>query len=299
MTGPLAGVIAAIPTPVTATGDPDLPRFVRLATSLLERGCDGLNVCGTTGEATSLSVAQRLEVMRAAASSLPRDRLMVGTGAAAAADAATLTRAAGDLGFRAALVLPPFYYKAVSERGIKDYFVYVAERSEIDLYIYNFPQLSSIRLDPPIIQDLARALPGRVLGIKDSSGDLAYARTVASLGLAVFPSSEEALDEARSGVFSGCISATANLTAELCAAAWRSGDDAALVAACAVRAVAAAGPLIPRVKAALSVAYDDPALALVLPPHVALGPEESARLAAQIVAARAVSLPLNRRVPPT
>lgn len=227
MTRPLAGVIAAIPTPVTVSGDPDLPRFVRLATSLLERGCDGLNVCGTTGETTSLSVAQRLEVMRAAASSLPRDRLMVGAGA----DAATLTRAAGDLGFRAALVLPPFYYKGVEEQGVRDFFVYVADRSEIDLYLYNFPQLSGIRLEPPFIQDLARALPGRVLGIKDSSGDLVFARAVARLGFAVFPSSEEALDEARSGVFSGCISATANLTSELCAAAWRSGDGAALILA--------------------------------------------------------------------
>src|SRR5689334_174284 len=107
----LNGVIAAIATAVGTDGAPDCARSVALAKHLLANGCDGLNVLGTTGEATSFSVAQRMAVMSAyQAAGLPMARLMVGTGAAALADAVALTRHAAALGFAGALVLPPFYY---------------------------------------------------------------------------------------------------------------------------------------------------------------------------------------------
>src|SRR5262245_61231380 len=106
----LAGLIAAVATPVEANGSPDHARATKLARFLLDNGCDGLNVLGTTGEATSFSLDERKRVMDAyKAAGLPLDRLMVGTGAAAVADAVALTRHAAELGFAGALVLPPFY----------------------------------------------------------------------------------------------------------------------------------------------------------------------------------------------
>jgi len=112
LTKTLSGVIAAIATPIDEDGEPDLKRAVKLARYLLDNGCDGLNVLGTTGEATSFSLAERKAVMDAyKANGLPLDRLMVGTGAAAVSDAVALTRHAADLGFAGALVLPPFYYR--------------------------------------------------------------------------------------------------------------------------------------------------------------------------------------------
>ncbi|MDB5449075.1 MAG: dihydrodipicolinate synthetase [Phenylobacterium sp.] len=116
MSQAIRGVIAAIATPFLDSGEPDLPRLVARAARLLDGGCDGLNLLGTTGEATSLSVAQRIRVMEAVgASALPLDRMIVGTGAAALQDAALLTRKAAEIGFSAALLLPPFYYKPVSD----------------------------------------------------------------------------------------------------------------------------------------------------------------------------------------
>ena len=137
----LRGVIAAVATPFDANGEPDLDRFVRLAKHLLANGCDALNVCGTTGEATSMSVAQRRSVMETAARHLPRERLMVGTGAAALADAAALTAYAGELGFAGALLLPPFYYKGVSDDGVAAYVERVAAAAPptLPLYLYHFP----------------------------------------------------------------------------------------------------------------------------------------------------------------
>ncbi len=125
MTKTLSGVIAAIATPMDEDGAPDLKRAVKLARYLLDNGCDGLNVLGTTGEATSFSLAERKAVMDAYKSNgLPLDRLMVGTGAAAVSDAVALTRHAADLGFAGALVLPPFYYKGVSDDGLVAFIIF-------------------------------------------------------------------------------------------------------------------------------------------------------------------------------
>src|SRR6201987_3484088 len=144
----LAGVIAAIATAVDAKGEPDCARSTALARFLLDNGCDGLNVLGTTGEATSFSLAQRQRVMRAyAEAGLPMDRLMVGTGAAALADAVALTRHAAELGFAGALVLPPFYYKGVADDGLVagiEAIVNATAAAPIPIYLYNFPAQSGL-----------------------------------------------------------------------------------------------------------------------------------------------------------
>ena len=122
MSDKLQGVIAAIATAVDDKGEPDCARSTALARFLLGNGCDGLNVLGTTGEATSFSLEQRKRVMSAYRDAgLPLDRLMVGTGAASIADAVALTRHAAELGFAGALVLPPFYYKGVPDDGLAAY----------------------------------------------------------------------------------------------------------------------------------------------------------------------------------
>jgi 4-hydroxy-tetrahydrodipicolinate synthase len=140
------GVIAAIATAIDESGEPDCARATALARHLLDTGCDGLNVLGTTGEATSLSLAQRQRVMAAYRDAgLPLDRLMVGTGAAAVADAVALARTAAELGFGGALVLPPFYYKGVPDDGLFAYverIVTATTQRPIPIYLYHYPALS-------------------------------------------------------------------------------------------------------------------------------------------------------------
>jgi 4-hydroxy-tetrahydrodipicolinate synthase len=118
----LTGVIAAVPTPVGASGEPDTRRFLDHCRRALANGCDALNVLGTTGEANSLSAGQRKTVMRAAANGLDRSRLLVGTGTPDLATTIELTRFAHELGFAAALVLPPYYYKSVTDQGLFAFF---------------------------------------------------------------------------------------------------------------------------------------------------------------------------------
>jgi len=272
----LSGVIAAIATPIDESGAPDLPRAMKLARFLLDNGCDGLNVLGTTGEATSFSLAERKSVMDAyKANGLPLHRLMVGTGAAAVSDAVALTRHAAELGFGGALVLPPFYYKGVPDDGLVAYIdtlVKSTAATPIPLYLYHYPAMSGLPWHIPLIKRLLESYSSRIVGLKDSSGDMDYARAAAALSndFAVFPSTEACLLDARNGAFAGCVSATANLNPDLCGRAWASGDAAALEAAVAIRKLFEGKPLVSGVKALLAHIHGDPALARMKPPLAAL-----------------------------
>ena len=287
---PLSGVIAAIATPVQEDGAPDLTRAVKLARFLLENGCDGLNVLGTTGEATSFSVAERLSVMNAyKENGLPLERLMVGTGAAATSDAIALTKAAQEFGFGGALVLPPFYYKGVPDDGLVAYVDALVRATRIPIYLYNYPAMSGIQWHVALLERLLKTYSSRIAGLKDSSGDMTYARAAAALSssFAVFPSTEAALLEARRGDFAGCISATANLNADLCAHAWRDGDADALEAAVAIRKLFEGKPLVSGVKALLAHIHGDPALTRMKPPLASFSAADRAAVTGGYEAVRA------------
>ena len=293
MSRTLSGVIAAVATPVEGDGAPDLKRAVKLARHLLENGCDGLNVLGTTGEATSFSLDERRSVMSAyKKEGLPLDRLMVGTGAAAMSDAVALTRHAAELGFAGALVLPPFYYKDVSDDGLVAYIdtlVKATSTRPIPIYLYHFPAMSGVPWHVALIRRLLDSYAFRMAGLKDSSGDMAYARSAAviSKDFVVFPSNEATLLEARGGAFVGCISATANCNADLCARAWHNGDETALKAAVAIRKLFDGKALVSGVKALLAHIHGDPALARVKPPLVPFSAADRAALIAGHDAVRA------------
>jgi 4-hydroxy-tetrahydrodipicolinate synthase len=259
----LRGVIAAVATASTAERKVDCARSIAHARYLLSNGCDGLNVLGTTGEATSFSLEQRRQLMTAyAESGLPLDRCMVGTGAAAIGDAIALTQHAADLGFAAALVLPPFYYKGVPDDGLVAYveaIVSATAAKPIPLYLYHFPAQSGVPWHPKLVRRLIGTFGHRLSGLKDSSGDMSYAREVAAIAsdFDVFPSTEAILLEARDGAFAGCISATANLNADLCGRAWRDGDNTAYDKAVAIRKLFDGKALVPGIKAVLAHIHKD------------------------------------------
>ena len=282
------GVIAATATPIDAEQQADLPRLLRHCRALLDDGCDAINLLGTTGEATSFGIEQRLAVMRGVAESgLPLDRFMVGTGLPALDDTVRLTRAACELGFAGALVLPPFFYPQPGNDGLVAYVEALARRVDhprLALYLYHIPQNTKVAWPVEVVVRLRDRLGETLVGLKDSAGDLAYARTVAAAlpDFDVFPSSEAALGEATPSGFAGCISATVNLTAAVAQAAWAGqgtpAGDAAVKKAAELRAIVAAHPLIAAVKAALAARYADPAWARVALPLEPLAAEAAGRL---------------------
>ncbi|MCY6380144.1 dihydrodipicolinate synthase family protein [Hoeflea prorocentri] len=278
----MQGVIAAVPTPISPSGEPVRDLFVEHCRWALDNGCDGLNILGSTGEANSFATPARKSVMSWAASDVDTASLMVGTGTPSLAETIDLTSHADDCGYGVALVLPPYYYKPVSDDGLVQWYANLHEalgERQVRIYFYNFPQMTGITISPTVIERLHQAWPHRFCGIKDSSGDLDYCRNLVGRmpDLDVFPSSEVALSEAAASGFAGCISATVNETAPLCADLWagRSAPDTALVQQISgLRSAIAAQALIPSVKSLVAKRTGEDTWKRVLPPFQELTSEQ-------------------------
>jgi 4-hydroxy-tetrahydrodipicolinate synthase len=276
----LRGVCAAVITPVDASLRPDPNLAIPYYRDLLARGCDALNVLGTTGEAFSLSVDDRLRFMESVAGSdLPRDRMMVGTGAAALGDAIRLTAAAFRLGFGAALVMPPFFFRDVTDDGVVRFFELLfaaVHPPQGRTFLYNFPQMSGVRFHPQLVDRLMSAFPDVVAGIKDSSNDSALQEAIAKVRpeLAIFPSSEAYLTVARTNGFAGCISGSVALWPELAADVWR-GENEKQERLGALRASLAGFSLINCVRFLTARRANDPAWERCLPPLSPLSRESA------------------------
>jgi 4-hydroxy-tetrahydrodipicolinate synthase len=232
MSAQLRGVCAAVLTPLDADLRPDAATAIPYYRELLQSGCDSLNVLGTTGEAMSISTDDRLQYMEAIANSgLPRERMMVGTGAAALSDSIRLTSAAKRLGFGAALIMPPTFFRGISDDGVMNFFERLIEAvrpAQRGILLYHYPAMSGIAFHPELVDRLMSAYPGIIGGIKDSSNDAALQREIFERHpeLLVFPSSEAFLSDARQRGYAGCISGTVALWPELAARVWR-GDASA------------------------------------------------------------------------
>ncbi|BCG95444.1 dihydrodipicolinate synthase family protein [Mesorhizobium sp. 131-2-1] len=289
----LKGVIAATATPLNADLSIDVERLIGHCRWLLgEGGCDGINLLGTTGEATSFSVAERIAAMRAVAQSgLPLNRMMVGTGASALADAVALTRTAREFAFAGALLLPPFYYKGIDAESLANHVGEVIAKAGpfgLRIYLYHIPQNTGVPFGSETIARLRERYPDIVVGLKDSSGDIAFSRSLAVQfpGFDVFPSSEGSLAEWRSSRFAGCISATTNVTGALSQIVWSDPEGEkgrqAAASAMAIRGLLGGFPLMASVKAALAAMTGYAGWERLMPPLRRLSPSERAELFARL-----------------
>ncbi|MCW8836471.1 MAG: dihydrodipicolinate synthase family protein [Rhodospirillales bacterium] len=254
----LTGVYSAVLTPQKADLSPDIEALARHCRWLLDTGCDGLAVLGTTGEANSFSVDERIAILEGiAAAGIPMAATMPGTGCCAISDTVTLTRKALELGAGGVLALPPFYYKNVSDDGLFAAFSEVIERvgdSRLKLFLYHFPQMSAAPISLKLIERLLARYPGVIAGAKDSSGDLdnmiAMARTFP--GFAVFSGWDHLLKPLLAEGGAGCITAVANIASGLSRRVYDDpeGADGELAheQLSLVRKVIADRPLIPGLK---------------------------------------------------
>jgi len=201
--------------------EPDHKAFAAHCRRLLASGCHGLSVFGTTGEANSLSVNERLAAFEALLEAeVPVETLLPGTGSCALTDTVRLSRAALEAGAAGVLVLPPFYYKGVGDDGLFRFFAEVVERvgdDRLRFYLYHIPQMTGVDLGLPLISRLIEAYPGVVVGTKDSSGDRERIMTLCREfpDFSVLAGTETLLLETLRGGGEGCISATVNVTSRL------------------------------------------------------------------------------------
>jgi 4-hydroxy-tetrahydrodipicolinate synthase len=214
----LRGVLAPVVTPFTRDLRPDPERFIAHCRWLLSQNC-GLAVFGTNSEANSLSVEERIALLEALlAVGLNPARMMPGTGCCALTDTVRLTAHAVAAGCAGVLMLPPFYYKDVSDDGLYRHFAEVVERvgdARLRIYLYHIPPVAVVGITPTLVERLLKRYPTAIAGMKDSSGDWNNTKTMldafATSGFDVFPGSETFLLAGMRHGAAGCISATANV----------------------------------------------------------------------------------------
>lgn len=285
------GVWAPVLTPLDDALAIDAHGAIAHMQWLLRHGCHGVVLFGTTGEGTSFSVEERMALLDDVLSAgVDPDRIMVGTGCCALSDTVRLTSHAAEHGCKQVLVLPPFYYKSVSDEGLYRSYAAVIDRvadDDLRLFFYHFPRQSATPLSEALIARLSERYPAIVAGVKDSSGVREHALTLMRQfpHLAIFPGSETLLLEGLRQGAAGCISATANVNPhgirqvyDACRRADASAD-AAQRAATDVRRVIEGHPMCAALKSIVARFRDEPGWAAVRPPLVPLA--ESAAQALQ------------------
>lgn len=283
----MRGVYAAVLTPLREDLSIDRAAFAAHCRRLLDEGCHGLGVFGTTGEANSFSIAERVDAWEAlVADGIPAETLLPGTGACALPDAVTLTRAALDVGAPAVLALPPFYYKGVSDDGLFAFFAELIERVSDDrlkLLLYHIPPMATIGFSPELIGRLLDAYPDTIAGTKDSSGDAARIEATCRdfPQLAVFAGSEALLLDTLRWGGAGCVSASVNVNAPEARAVYdrfHAGEDATAEqrALSELRATIGDRPLIPALKALMHQRTGDDVWRTLRPPLRPLGEDSAA-----------------------
>ncbi|MCQ4310394.1 dihydrodipicolinate synthase family protein [Pseudomonas stutzeri] len=289
MSQTMGRVWSPVITPFTTELAPDRERFVAQCRWLLANDV-GLAVFGTNSEANSLSVEEKIRLLDfLIEAGIPAERLMPGTGACALPDTVAQTRHAVSKGVEGVLMLPPFYYKGVSDEGLFRYFSEVIERvgdDRLRIYLYHIPPVSQVPLSLALIERLLKAYPNNIIGVKDSSGD--WANTLAMIdnfsadGFQVYAGSEHFLLQTLRAGGAGCISATANVNPgpiATLAKTWHAADaDDQQAALTGTRKLFERFPMIPALKAATARYSDIEHWSRVRPPLLELNEQQRGEL---------------------
>lgn len=287
----IRGVLSPVVTPFRADYSPDVERFVHHCRWLISNNV-GLAVFGTNSEGNSLSVEERMALLDALINAgIDPAHILPGTGCCALSDSVRLSAYAVKLGCAGVLMVPPFYYKGVSDDGLYRNFAEIIERvsdTRLRIYLYHIPPVTQVSISIALIERLLKTFPRTVAGIKDSSGD--WSNTQAMLhafaggDFDIFAGSEPFLLATMRAGGVGCISATANVNPgpiHRLFESWNGSDaEEQQESLNAIRQTFQKYPMIPALKQAIAHWSADARWAKVRPPLVELTDEQSASLLA-------------------
>ncbi|MBU3626497.1 dihydrodipicolinate synthase family protein [Polynucleobacter sp. JS-Safj-400b-B2] len=291
----LPAVLSPVLTPFKADGSPDAPKLLKQCKWLEANGV-GQAIFGTNSEANSMSAPQKMSTLTALIEGgLKPEHLMPGTGATSIDATVNMTRHAVNHQCAGVLMLPPFYYKDVTDDGLFAYFSEVIQKvgsAALQIYIYNIPPVTKVTLSLSLLERLAKEYPKTVVGMKDSSGDWAYTESVIKLlapsGFRVYAGSEVFLMRALRAGGVGCISATANVNpkaiADLAGHWTESNADERQAGLDQVRGIFAKYQMIAGMKTAVAHYSKDPEWLRVRPPLMQLSAEQQAQLLSELQA---------------
>lgn len=292
----ISGVFCAAATPLNEDLSPDLGMFATHCRALLDDGCDGIALLGTTGEANSFSSGERRAILEAALSAgIDPGRLLPGTGLANIPETVDLTRHALSCGVTTVVMLPPFYYKGVSDDGLFDAYARVIEGigdTRLRVILYHIPQMTGLPIGHDLIGRLVAAFPGTVIGIKDSAGKIENMEAMVARfpGFAVLAGADPLLLPLMRMGGAGCITATSNLVGRELAYVFRHATDDAKGAGVAAaqarinayRDLSNSYVQIPAIKAMIGRRHGHDGWARTRPPLVPTTASERADLARRL-----------------
>jgi 4-hydroxy-tetrahydrodipicolinate synthase len=297
MTFAIGGVWSAVATPLDAALSPDRAKLDAQCRWLIDNGCDGIALLGTTGEANSFSVSERKAILEGVIEGgIAPEQLAPGVGVAAIPETVELTKHALGLGVTRVVMLPPFYYKNVPDDGVFDAYSRIIDGvadSRLKVVLYNFPQQSGVPLSLDLVARLIAAFPDTVVGIKDSTGKLD--NTLGYCGLdenfAVMVGADPLLNQVLQAGGAGCITAVSNLCAPDLRVVYDGWDDPSRATDVAKaqarlegwRAVSTAyGTQLPAIKALLALRDGDAGWNRLRPPLMPLSAEQQVDIRTQI-----------------
>jgi len=285
----IKGVLSPVVTPFKSDLSPDRERFVTHCKWLMSHNC-GLAVFGTNSEANSLAADERMTMLDAVvAAGVNTSRMMPGTGCSSITETVKLTSHAVKHGCAGVLMLPPFYYKGVSEEGLYRHYSEVVQRvgdARLKIYLYHIPPVAVVGITPGLVERLLKAYPNAIAGMKDSSGDWnntkIFLDKFAQSGFDIFPGSESFLLAGLRNGGAGCISATANVNPaaiDRLYREWKQSDaDQQQEALNATRKATGQYVMIPALKQVIAHYAGDPAWATVRPPLTELSAAQAKKV---------------------
>jgi 4-hydroxy-tetrahydrodipicolinate synthase len=287
------GIWPAMLTPLDAQLNIDHAKLAAHALSLIRAGCGGVTIFGTTGEGPSFSTQERKQaVEQLITHGVPAERIMVSTSCTAVTETLELTRHAVALGVHGCLVLPPFFFKGVSDEGILNAYIQVIEgvgHANWRLYLYHIPQVIGVHLTHGVIAELLKRYPKIIAGIKDSSCDRAHSVALAKAfmpPLTVYVGFEPDLPTMGPMGSTGAISGLANFLPRIVhrmvleSTADTTPHDAKRVQS--MLDLLQPHSLMPALKSVMATLHNDPGWLRVRPPLVAMTPEAHAAFAQKV-----------------
>ena len=276
-------VYSAVLTPFNKDLTIDKKLFISHCQFLLKNNIS-LAPLGTTGEANSISISEKIDLIKTIANSdLPKEKIIIGTGNTSFVDAALLTKTAVENKIYSVLLLPPFYYKNVSDEGVYQYYkeiINAVKSSNLCIFLYNIPQVSGVTISIDLVNRLKKEFSDIITGIKDSSGNFENTKKYKEIkNFIVYPGSEKFLYDGLHIGCSGCISATTNVNieaAKLINSFDKSEGESINKKIKSIRDVFEKYPVIPALKA--TKINEDSNWANVRPPLVALSDQQRSNL---------------------
>lgn len=290
------GVFSAALTPIRADFSPDTEALLAHCKQLLADGCDGIALLGTTGEANSFSLDERKTILAAMVEGgVKPGQLLPGTGVCALPETIALTRHALSLGVETVVMLPPFYYKGVSDAGLVAAYSHVIETiadDRLKIVLYHIPPIAQVPISFGVVEQLIAKFPKTIVGIKDSGGDFEHMQKLVETfpGLAILAGADPLMLPLLAKGGAGCITATSNLVAADLKTVFLHHADPAmadLVAAAQARIVAMRNlsnryAQLPTIKSMVSQRYGQPGWRRVRPPLVALDEQQHADIVSSL-----------------